>query len=76
MKKIRYSIFETNSSSTHNISFRFKKRQVPLEKLRIEGDTCIIYGIDQSDMYPRVSGEADKLDYIFTGTVARMPLSL
>lgn len=66
MKKIRESIFETNSSSTHNISFKFKKQQVPLDKLRISGDTCVIYGIDQGDLYPLVSGERDKLDYIFT----------
>lgn len=66
MRQIRNSIFETNSSSTHNISFKFKKQQVPLGKLRIEGDTCVICGIDQGDMYPLVSGERDKLDYIFT----------
>lgn len=66
MLKLRNNIFETNSSSTHNISFKFKKQHVPLDKLRISGDTCVIYGIDQSDLYPLVSGERDKLDYIFT----------
>ncbi len=66
MKHIRCNIFETNSSSTHSLSFKFKKQQVPLDKLRIEGDTCVIYGIDQFDFYPLVSGERNKLDYIFT----------
>lgn len=66
MKQIRQSLFETNSSSTHSISFKFKKQQVPLSKLEIIDDTVIIYGIEQGDMYPVVSGENNKLDYIFT----------
>ena len=66
MIQVRHNLFETNSSSTHCISFKFKKQQVPIENLRIFGDTCVIYGIDQSDFYPLVSGERDKLDYIFT----------
>ena len=66
MINIRRNIFETNSSSTHSISFKFKKTQIPSSDLRISGDTCVIYGTDQGDMYPIVSGERNKLDYIFT----------
>lgn len=67
MKTIREGLFETNSSSTHTLSLRFKKSQAPKDKLEIIGDTVVIYGIDQSDFeYNQVYGERQKLNYLFT----------
>lgn len=62
----RLGIFETNSSSTHNISIKFKKQKTSYDKLVIEGDICFVYGINQGDFYPTVYGERDKLDYLLT----------
>lgn len=68
MINIRSGIFETNSSSTHNLSFRFKK--IADNKLEISGEVCTIHGINQiEDFYLNnkiVSGEREKLNYIFT----------
>ena len=65
MKNIRLGIFETNSSSTHDLSIKFKKQSG--ESLEISEDTCIIYGVNQfDDLYPVVYGERQKLNYLFT----------
>lgn len=67
MRKVRHDVFETNSSSTHSITFSSRKAQLEENTLPIDADGCIHvtlgeFGWGQKSYYDQYN----KLQYLVT----------